>query len=89
MATELEYCENKAYAFLQDVFTESKINEDLEFVKTRAKVLAEHSLIRGVGGCLPEEDNLGKYIRYIDKWLSKNTDEIIKRDFRDVKNIFR
>lgn len=86
--SQLEYCENKAFAFLGDVFTFDKIKNELDYVKARAKILAEHSLLRGCGGCDPSEDNIGKYIRYIDKWLSKNTVEVIERDFEDVKNIF-
>lgn len=85
---ELEYCENKAFAFLGEVFTHDKIRSELNYVKERARILAEHSLKRGVGGCDPSEDAIGKYIRYIDKWLSKNPVEIIERDFEDVKNIF-
>lgn len=85
---ELEYCENKAFTFLGEVFTYEKIKNELEYVKERAKILAEHSLIRGCGGCDPSQDNIGKYIRYIDKWLSKNSVEVIERDFEDVKNIF-
>lgn len=87
LATELEYCENKAFVFLNEVFIEENIKNNIEYVKSQAKVLAEHSLIRGVGGCQPDEDHIGKYIRYIDKWLSKNELEVIERDFVDVKNI--
>jgi len=85
--TEYEYCENKANAFLNNVFTKELIQTNLTFVRERASVLSQYSLIRGVGGCNPNEDNLGKYIRYIDKWLQKSTDDIIQRDFEDVKNI--